>query len=467
MRKKVTEWIKTQNLIVPGDLVLAACSGGPDSVALVHLLADLRSLLSFTLAVVHVNHLLRGADSFADAEFVANFCKYMGLDCYQTEIDVRSFAKQDGHSLEETARILRYQYLQSLADRLGATKIATGHHRDDQAETVLLNLLRGAGSGGLRGMLPGIERRIIRPFLAVDRRSIADYCQEYGLAYRLDSTNLSTDYLRNKIRLELLPMLAREYNPAISDTLCRTAAIMAEQNDFFQQAAQRLLAETTAMEDGNAIIRLNGIKNLHIALQREFFRTVIKKKQGHLKGISFYHVEKLIEMVNCCQVGKMLRLPGGLLAKRGYQTIDISMEQFVTQSADRTLIFGLTVPGKTEIKEMGIIVLTETVTEWNKISNKNVAVFDQSKLFLPLFVRARLPGDRFWPLGSTGGKKLKSFLIDHKIPADIRDSIPLICDQQGILWVGGYRQAERGKVLPSTRQYLQVTINQTGGNVSC
>ncbi|MBP1764530.1 MAG: tRNA(Ile)-lysidine synthase, partial [Firmicutes bacterium] len=267
--------------------------------------------------------------------------------------------------------------------------------------------------------------------------------------------------------LELLPMLAREYNPAISDTLCRTAAIMAEQNDFFQQAAQRLLAETTAMEDGNAIIRLNGIKNLHIALQREFFRTVIKKKQGHLKGISFYHVEKLIEMVNCCQVGKMLRLPGGLLAKRGYQTIDISMEQFVTQSADRTLIFGLTVPGKTEIKEMGIIVLTETVTEWNKISNKNVAVFDQSKLFLPLFVRARLPGDRFWPLGSTGGKKLKSFLIDHKIPADIRDSIPLICDQQGILWVGGYRQAERGKVLPSTRQYLQVTINQTGGNVSC
>ncbi len=467
MRKKVTEWIKTQNLIVPGDLVLAACSGGPDSVALVHLLADLRSLLSFTLAVVHVNHLLRGADSFADAEFVANFCKHMGLDCYKTEIDVRSFAKQDGRSLEETARILRYQYLQSLADRLGATKIATGHHRDDQAETVLLNLLRGAGSGGLRGMLPGIERRIIRPFLAVGRREIADYCQEYRLAYRLDSTNLSTDYLRNKIRLELLPMLAREYNPAISDTLCRTAAIMAEQNDFFQQAAEQLLAETTTVDGGNTVLQLTGIKKIHIALQREFFRALIKKKQGHLKGISFYHVEKLIEMVNRCQVGKMFRLPGGLLAKRGYQTIDIMMEPFAAQAAAREFIFGLTVPGKTEIKELGIAVLAETVTEWNKIKNKNVAVFDQSKLFMPLFVRTRLPGDRFWPLGASGGKKLKNFLIDHKIPADFRDSIPLICDQQGILWVGGYRQAERGKVLPSTRQFLQLTIIQTGGNISC
>jgi len=467
MRGKVVEWIEKHNLIARGDVILAACSGGPDSIALVHLLAGLRPMFSFTLAVAHVNHLLRGPDSFSDAEFVAVFCRRMGLDCYQTEIDVRSFAEQNGHSLEEAARILRYQYLQNIAANLDGAKIATGHHRDDQAETVLLNLLRGAGSMGLSGISTGTEDGIIRPFLAVNRQEIEDYCQAYQLQSRLDSTNLSADYLRNRIRLDLLPSLAADYNPAICDVLCRTACIMTEQNDFIQRSAEKLISEGTLHQGSDTVIRVDMIRNAHIALQREIFRMVIKKKQGHLRGISFYHVEKLIEMANGSQVGKIFCLPGGIIARREYQTIDMGWDHVGPEAVNVNFSVELAIPGKTEIRELGIVVLAEKVDAWRQEKKENVAVFDQAELTLPLHIRTRLPGDRFRPLGAPGNKKLKNFFIDHKVPAVIRSLIPLICDQTGILWVGGYRQAERGKVVSSTKQFLQLTIIKTGGIVSC
>lgn len=467
MQKKLIEWIKKQKLIVPGDLILAACSGGPDSVALVHLLAGLRPIFSFKLAVAHVNHLLRGDDSFSDAEFVAEFCKKMQLDFYHTEVDVRLFASANGFSLEEAGRILRYRYLKSLAEKLGGAKIATGHHSDDQAETILLNLLRGAGSSGLSGMPINDKGGIIRPLLVFSRYEIEKYCQANQLQSRTDSTNFSTDYLRNQVRINLLPELAKHYNPGIRELLCRTASIMSEQNDFVQKSAEKLLSEVSAQSGEKTIIAVEKIKAVHIALLREFFRVLIKKKQGHLRGISFYHVEKLIKMVFSCHVGKVFRLPGGLIVQCGYQTIEIEQEHIDNENVDSDFHIELTIPGKTEIHALGLAVFAEILDCWPKENKNTVAVFDHESLSPPLYVRTRLPGDRFWPLGAPGSKKLKSFFIDHKVPATMRGDVPIICDQSGILWVAGYRQAERGKILSSTKFFLQLTIIKTGGIGSC
>lgn len=220
MLNTVRKWIERHKLVGRGDVILAACSGGPDSVALVHLLAGLRQEYGFSLAAAHVNHLLRGAESDADAVFVADFCGRLGLPLYQGSVDVRAFMSETGRSLEDAARVLRYRFLRETARGLGGAKIATGHHRDDQAETVLLNLFRGAGGAGLAGIHPAANG-VIRPLLSVSRAGIEAYCRDNKLGFRTDSTNLETDYQRNYLRRELMPVLARRFNANIAATLCQ------------------------------------------------------------------------------------------------------------------------------------------------------------------------------------------------------------------------------------------------------
>lgn len=462
MLDKVKTWINNYRLVTPGSRILAACSGGPDSLALVHILYRLKDEYGYSLAVAHVNHMLR-PEAAEEAKFVEAFATSLGLKCSVTAIDVPAYCKANKiSSQEEAARLIRYRYLRKIAVEWGGAQIATGHHRDDQVETVLLNFLRGAGSGGLRGMKP-LNGDVLRPLLAISRPEIEAYCKEQGLQPRYDSSNFSTEYRRNKIRLELLPTLEKKYNPAIREAIWRLATLAGDEHDYIRGEAAKLWGKVATAAGDSVAVDSEGLAALPTALQRELIRQAIEKKRGALTGISFEHVEKLITMALSGTVGSLLTLPGRLIARKTYAGLVLADGVFNQSQPVWTKGFGpvaLIVPGSTIIGNKTIVA--EIVTALPPKKRKNSAVFDLEKLTLPLIVRSRLPGDRFRPSGLNGSKKLKNFFIDHKIPEAVRNEVPIITDQQEIIWVAGYRQSEHGRIAETTQKILQLSITKQG-----
>jgi tRNA(Ile)-lysidine synthase len=456
MLEKVKAWIDRNGLLEQGDTIVVACSGGPDSLALLHILAAFRSEYNMSMVVAHVDHMLRGDESAMEAAFVVDFCAKRSLICYHKAIDVPRFMKETGKSGEEAARIVRYQYLRQVAKEVGGGKIATGHHRDDQAETVLMNMLRGSGSTGIRGMQP-MNGDIIRPLLSISRADIMAYCKMEQLEPKFDSSNFETNYLRNRIRIHLLPELEKQYNSAVKDSLCRTATIVGDEHDFIQHTAKNIWPEVVKEENHYLLLVAKQMKLVHIAVTREIIRLAIEKKQGSLRGISFYHVETLIEMLFHGRVGSILQLPGGLTIHKTYDGLYVGEKAFALTNQVAYAGQELTIPGITQIQQLGIKISAE-ITAIRIKSQLNVAVFDADELALPLFVRTRRVGDRFVPLGFTGNKKVKDFFIDEKIPREARDFVPIICDVEGIIWIGGYRQSRRGEVTNKTKTFLQLRI---------
>jgi tRNA(Ile)-lysidine synthase len=408
-----------------------------------------------------MNHMLR-PEATAEAEFVADFSNGLGIQCWVTAIDVAAYGKANNiSSQEEAARIVRYQYLRSIAAEWGGAQIATGHHRDDQAETVLLNFLRGAGSGGLRGMQP-LNQDIMRPLLPVSRQEIEAYCKENGLLPRYDSSNYSTDYRRNRIRLELLPALEKSFNPAIREAIWRLAALAGDEYEYIRGEAAKLWGSVAKIEDGIAIDS-RALAGVPSALQRELIRQVIEKKRGVLTGISFVHVENLLNMALAGSVGSVLTLPQGMIARKTYTGLvleDCTAGQIEPERAKGLAPVELVLPGSTTIGDY--IIQAEFVTTLPRYSGRNIAAFDLEQLALPLIVRSRLPGDRFRPFGLNGRKKLKEFFIDQKVSEGVRDHVPIVTDQREILWVAGFRQSEHGKITATTKKILHLSITKRG-----
>lgn len=457
MLTKVREWITKHNIIVEGDNVLVACSGGPDSLALLHILRALCSEYNISIFAAHVDHMFRGAESAEEAKFVVDFCQKRGIKCYHTAIDVPEFIRQTHLSEEEAARFIRYQYLRQIAEELGGAKIATGHHRDDQAETVLINVLRGAGSVGIRGIQP-IHGDVIRPLLCLTRAEIIRYCEKQQLEPRFDSSNLETKYLRNRIRLKLLPELEQQYNGAVKDALCRMATIVGEEHDFIRITAENMWPQLVVEEDNQLFFDTKKMEKIHLAVLREIFRLGIEKKQGNLTGISFFHVETLVELLTNGQVGSIIQLPGSLLACKSYNGVYLRSKSFSTEKKVEYAGQDIVVPGTTSIPELGIMLCTEVVDTKSSPSQRNIGVFDWLALAKPLHIRIRLAGDKFQPMGLHGTKKLKDFFIDEKVPRETRNLVPIICDQNDIIWVGGYRQSNVGQVTEKTKEILQIRI---------
>ncbi|WP_378955344.1 tRNA lysidine(34) synthetase TilS [Pelosinus sp. sgz500959] len=457
MLTKVRAWITKYKMLSEGDKIVVACSGGPDSLALLHIFNEFRLEYNIDIFAAHVDHMFRGLESAKEAIFVVDFCKAHQIPCYHTAIDVPKVIKETGLSGSDAARVVRYQYLRQIAKKVGGAKIATGHHRDDQAETVLINILRGAGSTGIRGIQP-INGDLIRPLLSVSRADISDYCQQEKLEPRFDSSNLKMNYLRNRIRINLLPELEKQYNIAIKDALCRTATLVGDEHDFIQMTARNIWDQIVTNQEENLFIDGKKMKNIHIAVRREIFRMAIEKKRGNLTGISFHHVETLLQMLSAGRVGSTVQLPGELVACKSYEGLYLGVNGF-TQT-DKADYQGQTlpVPGVTFIQELGIEIRTEVTEKEDSISKPNVAVFDWDKLSPTLFVRRRRAGDQFQPFGFHGSKKLKEFFIDEKIPRQLRDNVPIICDGHGIIWVGGYRQAEVGRVSAETKKFLIIKM---------
>lgn len=458
MLDKISAWCDRHLLLRDGDRVVIACSGGADSLALTDILLKLSNKYRLVLAVAHLDHMMRGEASKADARFVENFCAKCRLPFYHKVADVPVYAKENRLSLEEAARIVRYDFLRETAKILGGAKIATGHHKDDQAETVILHLFRGAGSAGIGGIRP-VSRDIIRPLLSVTRKEIEAYCLEHALQPQFDSTNLETYYLRNRIRLELLPELKAKFNPGIEEALCRSAELIGNEHDFIRQSVNDIWQSIVQEENNGVIFLREKFCGLHIALKRELLRTAIEKVQKSLKGIGFDHIERTLLFAQSGQSGKVLELPGNLVMQCQYETMYLFRRSEMKRAeVGKQLCIEVNLRGITAIPQMHITVKAEITNTDKNARGAYSIVCDLDKLILPVYVRQRKDGDRFQPSGLVGSKKLKDFFIDRKVLSQGRDLIPIFCDQAEIIWVGGYRQSQTSRVTKDTTKFLHLTI---------
>jgi tRNA(Ile)-lysidine synthase len=458
---RVMDCIRKYKMITDGDAVLIGVSGGIDSICLLYTLYHLKDELKYSLIVAHVNHGLRGEQSDREAEFVKGIADELKLPCIVEKIDVLTYMHEKGLSKQSAARELRHDFFERTAKKSSADKIALGHNADDQAETVLMRLLRGSGAGGIAGMR-AVRDKIIRPLIEISRDEITDFVKEEGLKYVEDPSNLETDYLRNKIRLKLIPLLKQEYNPNIIGTLKETAEILRDEDDFMEDYCSTFLPDIILSKRNEAIeIDVNKLKNFHIAIQRRILRIILKRLKGDLLKISAVHIEDVLNLINKGFSGKSLNLPDDIQVVYGYDKLTIQYSQGKGQKIKFDI--PLKVPGETVLSEphykfkTDIITSSELVAAGFNLGDKFIAFFDMDKLKGELRVRNRVNGDIFHPSGMKGSKKLKEFFIDEKIPRTERDNIPLIVSDNTILWVVGKRVGDYWNVNKNTKRILKIS----------
>lgn len=433
------ETLIRDGLIEPGSKVVVAVSGGPDSVALLHLLWSLNTKYNISLHVAHLNHQIRGLQAVEDAQFVAALSRQLNLPVTLASEDIPGIVARTGGSLEDVARRQRYQFLFRMASVVGAQRIAVGHHADDQAETLLLHLIRGSGTEGLQGMLP-IRGMVIRPLLAVTRQEINNYLAANQMEYCQDQSNLDRRLTRNRVRLELLPALAG-YNPRIVAALNRTAAIMQQENNYMTLCTRQASASSVSVSHTGVKIILKHFNNLHQAIQRRVLRDCwIQLEMDDMPGCE--HLERLLELAVSGNAGQLLILPGGVRVEKAPGSLLLSKTE-TRQIASSNFRYLLQLPGITRIPEACGQIETAEVTidqqgSWPQTGNEVYLADDQ--LNKPLWVRNRLPGDRFQPSGMQGTKKIKKYFLEAGIPKSQRDRVLLVTDNQDkILWIAGFR----------------------------
>lgn len=462
--REVQANMRHHRMVERGERVVAAVSGGPDSVVLLHLLYRLKDELGIALHVAHLNHKFRGAEAEADAIFVSDLAASYRLPATMEEFDVPAYQKEGGLSAQVAAREVRYRFLERVAREQGAVRIALAHHADDQAETVLLHFLRGAGLTGLKGMLPVRDGIWIRPLLTVRRAQIERYCTEGKLAFRIDSSNEKPVYLRNRVRMELLPWLEKEYNPGLSDVLVRLGEICREEDAYLE--AQALQAYDRAVQEKNGFadavkFSLNELRRLPKAIMRRVLRIAWRNLTGSDADLAFTHLEAVTGMVGGVVTVVRVSLPGGVTAFRSYEVLVLRREH-EDSAAPGYYLYPLRVPGITYIPELSLGVRA-TLKSRAEVPEPRFlplreALLDFAKLPAQLFVRPRAAGDRFTPYGRQRPEKLKEFLIKQKIPRSDRDRLPLLGTPEEIIWVGGIRVGERWKIEESTKKVLHLEI---------
>ena len=456
--------VRQLGLLSPGDRVVVAVSGGPDSVALLQVLCAWRDRLGLSLAVVHVEHGLRGEESLEDATFVEQLARQLGLPFYLKRINLKSLLrKRKGESVQAVARERRYAQLQAVAREWGGTKIAVGHTQDDQAETVLLSMLRGAGLAGLSGMPAQREPCVIRPFLQVSRSEILQYLDEKRREFRVDSSNENPKYARNRLRRELIPLL-KTFNPNVISVLSRQAAILREEHQYLDGVAK---ASLESVEVGRTKDRVVWSRSRLLAFPVPIQRRMILLTVGALwrksSPLGFETVETLLQHVVHGTSGSSGRFPG-LEVVREYDRVT-----FVKAGRNSRLqrewscvwpfpgsilwpVTGQTIEGK--------IKVAKAIPSRR---NDSVAYLDADRFSHELVVRSWKPGDYFFPYGMGGRrKKIQDFFSDAKIHQTERGSVPLVVAPEGILWVGGYRSDHRFRVTEETRHVAVVRIRAAG-----
>mgnify|MGYP001267595085 CR=1 FL=1 len=460
LEQRVLRFIREHCMISDQHCLLVAVSGGADSVCLLHILVKLQDELGVKLHIAHLNHQLRGTESEADARYVSDLARQLDIPFTVEQRDVKDYQSRQRISLEEAAREVRYNFLARVARSIGAEQVAVGHTTDDHVETMLMHLIRGTGTKGLRGLQPvsrwqssGGSLGVIRPLLSVSRQETADYCCYHGLMPRVDTSNLSLSPLRNRIRLQLMPLL-EGYNPRVTEALLRTARIAGDDLTFLSREGNRLWGEVARTEGDVVILDRKGLLGLPPALRRHLLRMSIERLLGSLKDIEARHIEEIMGAL-AKPAGKRISLPGGLSFSIEYERYLLGLDPVaLCPFPDLGVGFPLEIPGETLLPswrvEADIIDCGQMAEEGMNLT----AYFDLDKIGDGVVVRSRRPGDRFQPLGMSQPKKLGEFMIDAKIPRAWRRRVPVVCSPRHILWVVGWHIDDRVKVTENTNQVL-------------
>jgi tRNA(Ile)-lysidine synthase len=451
---KFKSTIAKYHLLQEGDKILVACSGGADSMALLSLFLELKKELHLELIVAHFNHQLR-ANASEDEQFVRETADRSDLALISRSRDVRAYARRRGLNLEEAARKLRYDFLKSAAAETGAAKIATGHTLTDQAETLLMRLFRGSGLQGLAGIAPCVDGVIIRPLIEIERPEIDAYLRKNRLTFCVDESNFDRRFLRNRIRLDLLPLLQKKFDPGIVPHLGRLAEIAREEDGIMEVIAQDLGQTAILRKAGLPYLDARSLSNLPRALARRLVRRFILELKGDLRSISFADVEALLGLGE----NKEWHFGTEFLLRREKGFIYLK-EKTLTPRA-----FSLSWDGKKPLRleSSGFTIQGKKLSRAKAIpcdfDDNRRAFFDFSRLDFPLLVRSRKDGDRYRPLGAPGRKKLKEVMRAKGIPLSERKARPVFVSGRQIIWVPGCPAAEPFKVKKSTKFIYLIEIN--------
>lgn len=433
--------------------VLVAVSGGPDSLTLLNVLHRLAPSLGLRLVVAHINHRLRGEESVEDAAFVQNCAVELGWDFCLAEVDVYARIAQTKESIQEAARELRYEALINLGKKHQASKIALGHTADDQAETVLMHIIRGSGPEGMGGIPPVRDGIFVRPLIEVPRAMIETFIKREKIPCRHDSSNKKRKYLRNRIRLDLLPILKRDYNPNLCLGLSETSDIFRAESAFMEKYVDKVWTDILLEEEAEAIhLNLEVFRSQDIAIQRRIIRRVYETLKGNKKGLSLKQIRSALSLFGNRE--KVINLAGGLQIRKTGKTL--SLGKFTPHDIPEVV---LSVPGVVSAGSYRIRTKILKIPPSSFPAHNRKVFFDWDKLVPPLILRSRRPGDTMNPLGMKGRKKIQDILTDAKIPRYLRRSIPILCDSKGILWMAGIRRCNRAMVGPQTQNILFVEIN--------
>jgi tRNA(Ile)-lysidine synthase len=453
-------------MLTRGDKVLIGVSGGADSVALLHLMVTLRPVMDLQLAVAHLNHGLRAASSDREAVFVKELSNKHNLlfHCEKIELDPHQGA------LEERGRRARYRFYRRLLHEHGYDKLALGHQADDNAESVLLHLLRGSGIRGLSGIPPKRDRVIVRPLIETSRSDIKAYLKCNGIAHVEDASNYDVRFQRNRIRHQLIPLLEREYNPNIRITLNRLAGLCRDEQTWLNTKLQPML-QRVLIDSGSQWLELRADSLLDAppSVQRRLIRMALRSWIGDLKRMGLDHIDAVIDLIHHHSAGSRLSLPRHIVAERTIDGLRFSKSETCGKDPSGVASgFNYTIALPPEqglilqIPEAGcrlhITIAPLSVLDIQKKADKNVVWFDKDALDFPLTVRNHEPGDRLAPYGMQGTQKVKKVFIDRKIPRNRRGRIPIVTQDDTILWVAGVRRGAAAPVMDATQHVLKIEM---------
>jgi tRNA(Ile)-lysidine synthase len=429
-----------------GERVGVAVSGGPDSILLFNFMKQAAPVLGLTIAAVHFNHHLRGAESDGDEQFVSAQARRLGVELLRGEADVGRSARETRRNLEATARDLRYRFFNSLITQGRLDKVVTAHTASDQAETVLMRLLRGAGTRGLGGIYPVLDGRIFRPFLGVDRSEVESEIRQRKLEFRVDSSNLNPKLRRNKVRMELLPLLQKEFNPEIIRLLKELADRARDDEDVLELAAHERGRPWRVREAREEKIASRSFHDFPAALGRRVLRQMILSARGHLKGITFAHIETLRSFALQAQSGRRLVLPGGLEARREFDWLILGPRPSPGEEVGYCL--PVKIPGEVAVPHLGLNFRFEIIEPAGtpKAYNDGERVsLDARRLSGEMVLRNWRAGDSFSVAGGKRPRKLKVYFTRRKVPLGQRNLWPVLACGNEILWARGITPASSGK----------------------
>lgn len=458
----VKRYIIDNELVNSGDRVLVALSGGPDSVCLLHIMYKLKEELNIKLGAIHVNHLLRGDEAYGDEKYVTDLCAELDVECHIKRINISDIAKERSISLEMAGREERYKAFQDIKEEYGYNKIAVAHNSNDQAETILMRIMRGTGLEGLTGIRSKREGGIIRPILCLERAGIEQYCNENKLIARIDKSNFERIYNRNKIRLDILPYMKDNFNEDIIDTLNRMALLLQNDDEYLQEQAYNSYKKY-------CINNLDGIRisKRIFCVEKEAIITrvikmVFKEVSNSYQNFEMKHIYDVINLSEK-NTGKKINLTNNIVVENSYNYIVFKVNNIfnTVYKFEEIDLFKSHIPDKVDYDKY--IVLFDVVDTKNKIEFSNndlIKYFDYDNIEEKITIRFRRDGDKMKPLGMSGSKKLKDIFINLKIPREERDRIPILEFDSKIVWMVGYKTSEDFKVTKDTKKLLKVVFQR-------